>query len=1207
MIILIFFVIPIFAVTIIASASPNSLSASTSNQLITFTVNNTDSTKNITEVNITIPSGFVFIPTSNATTVSNVTFSNTTTIVRWTNTTTEGFLLNNSKENFTINVSVPSVATGQYGFNVTTRDTSDAFGSQNVTITVNDTASPFWSNPSNSSPSTYSSSTLTEFNITWTDYVNVDKVLITIRNSTEVLINNASMTNATYGGGIYNYSIVLPAGTFNWTAYANDTKNNWNASSTFILNIEKGTLSGSISASSVTYPTSLSVNSTKGAGISGDSDVNYTVWCNNTFINSSLGAASNSSKQLKAGGWVCKLNTTGGTFENWTANSSIATDSPIVNIGSTTSYIKLYIDNATSNTTVTYPSVAEIRGNISSISGTSDLIFVLYRNSTPVGAGNSTNQTVYSELLGNGTYEFAYNTSGGENWSSATSATRKLGVSKGTPIFSTSVTPSIEYEAASDYTGSESNSGDSGCTYSLERNTTPIGSGSSVSDTTVLGVGAYNYTYYTAGCTNYTAASDEQTLTITQAQTSVTLYLNGSTSGQESVYPNSTINATAVSNVTGAHVRLFRNGVLVANATYRSYNISSLVANNYTFTANILGNDNYTSASNVSRTWNVSIGTNPVNLYLNGTQNSNRTYNYSQAINATGTAIAGTVFIYRNGVHIINGTSPQSEQIVLGNGTYAYIINATGNENYSDNATGLMFYALVNKGTPTSYLNLYIDGNSSNKSITYPSIANITANESLIGDSDCSYILWRNVTQLINSTQAGVNTLWNYTSLGNGNYTFKYNMSGTCSNWTLGTSSIYNLSVSKGTPDLHMTIDGAESNKSMTYDGTTRTVIGYENNDGDSDVNYTLWRNSDYIGNGTSLGSGTVTNSQILTAATYDYVYNNTAGENYTASSVPRALVISAASSGVSITGTSSGTSTSSSTSVRVAIGKANITSTSIISGSKMIANIAKYQDVAIRGMNITVTNNVANIKIVINKIAILPSTVPYDIPGKVYHYISIDKMNITDSDINTINFNFAVNKTWLNNSKVDPSNITLYRWANSRWNNLNAVKTSESAQEAFYNANSSGLSVFVIGTKGIIPEAPAPTEETTCTEDWKCTPWSACSNDFHARTCTDSNACGTITNKPTESEACTEQAAVTPPSTTPFSIISFVIVIVIAIIVSVFIFLERAKITDYLGIILKKTNHSKKHEKTSYMDSLPKKIKEQMEDEEEKFYVKPE
>jgi len=807
----------------------------------------------------------------------------------------------------------------------------------------------------------------------------------------------------------------------------------------------------------------------------------------------------------------------------------------------------------------------------------------------------------YSIVLPAGTWNWtSYANDSANNWNASDIFTFSIG--KETPTFLTSVTSPIVYGTASDYGGDELNTEDSDCTYILERNATPIGSGSSVSDTTVLGAGAYNYTYYTAGCTNYTTTSDEKTLTVAQAPTSVTLYLNGSTSSQESTYPNATINASAVSNITGAHVRLFRNGVMISNATYFSYNISSLIAGNYTFTANILGNDNYTSASNVSRTWNISIGTNPVNLYLNGTQNSNRTYNYSQAINATGTSSAGTVFIYRNEVHIINGTSPQSEQIILGNGTYAYTINATGNENYSDNATGLMFYAIVNKGTPTSYLNLYIDSNSSNKSITYPSIANITANESLTGDSNCTYTLWRNNgtvdTMLINGS-----AVYNYTQLGNGTYAFKYNMSGTCSNWTLGNSSTYYLSVSKGTPDLHMTIDGAESNKSMTYDGTTRTVIGYENNDGDSDVNYTLWRNSDYIGNGT-----TVTNSQILTAATYTYVYNNTAGENYTASSLPRALTISAASSGVSITGTSSGTSTSSSTYVRVAIGKVNITSTSIIAGNRMVANIAKYQDVAIRGMNITVTNNVANIKIVINKVAVLPSTVPYDIPGKVYHYISIDKMNITDSDISIINFNFAVNKTWLNNSKVDPSNITLYRWANSRWNNLNAVKTSESAQEVFYSANSSGLSVFVIGTKGVIPELPAPTEETMCTENWQCVPWSACSNNFHARTCTDANACGTTTNKPTESEACTtEQAAVTPPSTSPFSIITFVIVIVIAIIVSVFIFLERTKITAYLGTLSKKTNHNKKHEKTSYMDSLPKRIKEQIEDEEEKFYVKPE
>lgn len=42
-----------------------------------------------------------------------------------------------------------------------------------------------------------------------------------------------------------------------------------------------------------------------------------------------------------------------------------------------------------------------------------------------------------------------------------------------------------------------------------------------------------------------------------------------------------------------------------------------------------------------------------------------------------------------------------------------------------------------------------------------------------------------------------------------------------------------------------------------------------------------------------------------------------------------------------------------------------------------------------------------------------------------------------------------------------------------------------------------------------------------SCTEDWTCTAWSACSGGVQTRTCTDLNSCGTEVNKPAESRSC--------------------------------------------------------------------------------------
>jgi hypothetical protein len=96
---------------------------------------------------------------------------------------------------------------------------------------------PQWSNNQSSIVSTYSPTTLSHFNITWTDSSGISKVFI---ESNWSGYNNYSMGNS-FGGNIYNYSVILPTGTFYWKSYANDTSNSWNASDTWYFTIGKAT------------------------------------------------------------------------------------------------------------------------------------------------------------------------------------------------------------------------------------------------------------------------------------------------------------------------------------------------------------------------------------------------------------------------------------------------------------------------------------------------------------------------------------------------------------------------------------------------------------------------------------------------------------------------------------------------------------------------------------------------------------------------------------------------------------------------------------------------------------------------------------------------------------------------------------------------------------------------------------------------------
>jgi len=132
---LIFYITPIFAVPFSSSVTPNSTNVSISNQLFNFTVNNTNSSENITQVNITLPTNFNFIGNSNSTTASDTSFSNTTQLLTWDNTTAIGFITNDTAQYFSFNTSVTSTA-GAYNFTVNTTDTSGTSNESNVSISV---------------------------------------------------------------------------------------------------------------------------------------------------------------------------------------------------------------------------------------------------------------------------------------------------------------------------------------------------------------------------------------------------------------------------------------------------------------------------------------------------------------------------------------------------------------------------------------------------------------------------------------------------------------------------------------------------------------------------------------------------------------------------------------------------------------------------------------------------------------------------------------------------------------------------------------------------------------------------------------------------------------------------------------------------------------------------------------------------------------
>ena len=217
---------------------------------------------------------------------------------------------------------------------------------------------------------------------------------------------------------------------------------------------------------------------------------------------------------------------------------------------------------------------------------------------------------------------------------------------------------------------------------------------------------------------------------------------------------------------------------------------------------------------------------NLVRLYFNGTENENKTYMYPEIANSSAASDGGTVYLYRNETEISNGTSLQTEQIGLVNGTYVYKANATGNENYSDNTTGVTYYVLVNKGVPVISI-----------SIT-PDIAVVFGNETTVigvenntGDDDVNYTLKRDdglVANITNETAILPLGLYTYTfDASEGDNWSARSISATLTIQDIETAGVF-IPSSSGTVTADTSVDRKKGNANVTIytisSGSTKNI-----------------------------------------------------------------------------------------------------------------------------------------------------------------------------------------------------------------------------------------------------------------------------------------------------------------------------------------------------------------------------------------------
>ena len=363
-------------------------------------------------------------------------------------------------------------------------------------------------------------------------------------------------------------------------------------------------------------------------------------------------------------------------------------------------------------------------------------------------------------------------------------------------------------------------------------------------------------------------------------------------------------------------------------------------------------------------------------------------------------------------------------------------------------------------------------------SISGSSATSVSATLSLPSGITCTPTSSQSVS--LSSSNTGTAT-WSCTGNVAGDYTNKITVSVSATDSSTGGS----LSGSTQT-GLKVLSPASLAASSTTKSGSVIFTIGV-NNAGDLDTTYTVSTSCGSAActapSGTQSISGKAVKSHDVTvsgsAGTYTATATITSANGQTLTTSQSVTIAAEQAAAAAAAATASTAAVVPGTKVTLQKGKATITIPSVAAGKAAEVNINRIEDIAFRKIIISVANAVNNIQVTVTKLDAKPTTITQEVSGKVYHYIQVDKVNVTDANINQTIIRFEINKTWITGNNVNKSAINLFRYTD-KWDKLQTSEISDDGQNILYEAISPGLSVFAIGSGDVAAPAAAPTPAPT-------------------------------------------------------------------------------------------------------------------------------
>ncbi len=194
------------------------------------------------------------------------------------------------------------------------------------------------------------------------------------------------------------------------------------------------------------------------------------------------------------------------------------------------------------------------------------------------------------------------------------------------------------------------------------------------------------------------------------------------------------------------------------------------------------------------------------------------------------------------------------------------------------NKTEIQWIRISTNTSTANFLNLKLNGTSTNNTYTYPAAVNATGYKVI---DEGRVTLYRNGTNVTAAGSANANEAMNETLLANATWNFTVYYPAT-QNYSEAQNTTYAF-VNKGTVTLTLTLNGTEANRSFTYNNAVNAT-GNKSSTVLSAFNLTLLRNGVLVAS--SLTADAISENVVLGNTTYNYTLIFNGSSNYSDTSI---------------------------------------------------------------------------------------------------------------------------------------------------------------------------------------------------------------------------------------------------------------------------------------------------------------------------------